>query len=373
MLAIQRYIKEHGLETAIADFKLKSRVYDNKILLKYDQLVSPALMGLPEMQDCRGLILDLNDFSVISLAFRKFFNSEEGNAHKIDWNTAHILEKLDGSMMQIYWDKYKNIWFAGTSGTAEGEGLVNNKLGTTFNDLFWNTIFEKYPKFRLGWLDKKCCYVFELTTPFNIVVKPHGESSVTLLTARNLETLKEATREELIECGKALHLPVVKSYDLMDVEKIKNTFEEKDPFFEGYVVVDNYFNRVKIKSPKYVAIHHLKNRTAEHHIVEIIKTNEIEEFVATFIDRKEEIYRLKDNYDNLIGKLKNVWLEIEVHRPKNMDPLEKRKYAEAVFDICKKYEMKTFTGLYFGLNDGKVSSIDDYIVKYDNKALYNLL
>jgi hypothetical protein len=31
-------------------------------------------------------------------------------------------------------------WFAGTTGTAEGEGEVNNKLGTTFNDLFWDTV-----------------------------------------------------------------------------------------------------------------------------------------------------------------------------------------------------------------------------------------
>jgi hypothetical protein len=28
----------------------------------------------------------------MSLAFRKFFNAEEGNAHKIDWKTAKILE-----------------------------------------------------------------------------------------------------------------------------------------------------------------------------------------------------------------------------------------------------------------------------------------
>jgi len=86
MLAIQKYIQLHGLEKAISDFKLKTRFYDNKVLLKYDQLVSPTLMALPEMQDCRGLILDRNDFSVMCLAFRKFFNSEEGNAHKIDWD-----------------------------------------------------------------------------------------------------------------------------------------------------------------------------------------------------------------------------------------------------------------------------------------------
>jgi hypothetical protein len=54
-------------------------------------------MGLPEMQDCRGIILEKGTWNVMSLAFRKFFNAEEGNAHKIDWKTAKILEKLDGS------------------------------------------------------------------------------------------------------------------------------------------------------------------------------------------------------------------------------------------------------------------------------------
>ena len=42
MLAIQEYLKKHGLEKTINDFKLKTRDYDNKILLKYDQLVSPT-------------------------------------------------------------------------------------------------------------------------------------------------------------------------------------------------------------------------------------------------------------------------------------------------------------------------------------------
>src|SRR5207344_2144611 len=105
----------------------------DKILLKYDQLVSPTLMALPEMQDCRGLILEKDTWNLISLAFRKFFNSEEGNAHKIDWLTACILEKLDGTLIQVYWDWHKDEWFAGTTGTAEGEGEVNNKNGTTFN------------------------------------------------------------------------------------------------------------------------------------------------------------------------------------------------------------------------------------------------
>jgi hypothetical protein len=36
MLAIQNYIAKYGIDKAISDFKLKTREYENKILLKYD-------------------------------------------------------------------------------------------------------------------------------------------------------------------------------------------------------------------------------------------------------------------------------------------------------------------------------------------------
>ena len=373
-LAVVKYIKEHGIEKTILDFKLKTKVYENKILLKYDQLVSPTLMALPEMQDCRGLILDRNDFSVMSMAFRKFFNSEEGNAHKIDWSTAYVLEKLDGSMMQVYWDKYQEKWFAATSGTAEGEGEVNNKMGTTFNELFWKTVTEKY-NFNPSQLNKDFCFVFELTTPYNIVVKPHGESSVALLTARNVRTLEEVSREELLNIGSVLNVPVVKSYDLNqgNIGALLRTFENMVWHDEGYVVCDANFNRVKVKNPAYVAVHHLKGKSAEHNILTIVKSNEIEEFASTFPDRKDELYKLKENYDKLINKLNLVWAELETRKPKNIMPAEKKKFAQAVFEVCGKHDIKIFTGLYFGLADGKIASVEDFMFNYDDKALYRLL
>ena len=374
MLAIQKYILENGIEKTIADFKLKTRVYDNKILLKYDQLVSPTLMALPEMQDCRGLILERGTWKVMSMSFRKFFNSEEGNAHKIDWNTARVLEKVDGSMMQVYWDWHKNEWFAGTTGTAEGEGEVNNKTGTTFNQLFWKTVTEKY-NLNTTQMGKNYCFIFELTTPYNIVVKPHGESSVNLLTVRNINTLEEVSYDELLNIGSVLGLPVVKAYDLnaKNVGALLRTFENMIWHDEGYVVVDANFNRIKIKNPAYVAVHHLKGKSAEHNILTIVKSNEIEEFGATFPDRKEELLRLKENYDNLVNKLTLMWDELKLMKPKNIMPEEKKKFAKAVFDVCGKNNLKGFTSLYFALYDGKVASVQDYMMEYDDKVLYKIL
>jgi len=374
MLAIQNYLVKYGLEKTIKDFSLKTREYEHKILFKYDQLVSPTLMGLPEMQDCRGIILEKGTWKVMSLAFRKFFNSEEGNAAKIDWNTAHVLEKLDGTMIQVYWDWHLNKWFAGTTGTAEGEGEVNNKNGTTFNDLFWDTVNNKYT-FNDCLLSKDLIYVFELTTPYNIVVKPHGESSATLLTVRDRETLVELSGKDLEMAAISLDIPLVKSFDLnaKNVGHLLKTFEGMPWSEEGYVVRDGNDNRVKIKNPAYVKVHHLKGKTAEHNILTIVKTNEIEEFAATFPERTEELYRLKEGYDMLIDKLNGVWDELKMFRPKNITKEEQKKYASAVFEVCGKHDVTQFTGLYFGLAQYKINSVEDFIFEYDDKLLYKML
>lgn len=375
MLAIVHYIKDKGLAKAIETFKLKTKVYENKILLKYDQIESN--MALEEVQDCRGLILERDTWKVMAMSFRKFFNHGESQAANIDWNSALVLDKVDGTMIAVYYDWHKNEWFAATTGTAEGEGEVNNKTGTTFNELFWFTLLTKYPKFKKAAFDffREYTFVFELTTPYNIVVKPHGESSVTLLTIRDNRTLGEEPYSMVEHIGKTFNLPVVNSHDLNsgNFGALIKTFENMPWSEEGYVVVDGNFNRVKIKNPAYVAVHHLKSKTGEHNILTVVKTNEIEEFAATFPDRKDEIFRLKVNYDALLNKLHTAWSELEPQKPKNITAPEKKRFAMAVFEVTKSHKLDSFTGLFFALKDGKTPSINEYMLEYDDKILYKIL
>ena len=331
-------------------------------------------MSIPEVQDCRGLILEKGTWNVMSLAFRKFFNSSETHAAKIDWDTAHILNKEDGTMIQVYWDWHKEVWFAATTGTAEGEGEVNNKYGTTFNELFWDTVISKYT-FNTCLLDKNHNYVFELTTPQNLVVVPHTESSATLLTVRNRVSLNELSWKDLEMVSVSLGVPLVKKYSLRtkNVGTLIKSFENMSWQNEGYVVVDNNFNRVKVKNPAYVQMHHLKGKTAEHNIIEIIKSNEVEEFISTFKEREEEILKLKLGYDNLLNLLIKTWEELIPFKPKNISHSEKKKFSEMVFMISEKNEVKQFSGLFFGLNDGKINSVNEYLINFDSKKLYKML
>jgi hypothetical protein len=371
-LKIVTFIKKYGLDKAIDTFKLNSKVYGHKVILKYNQIESP--MGEIEVQECRGLILEIGTWDVLSLSFVKFFNSGETHAAKIDWDTAHILNKEDGTMIQVYWDWHKGEWFAATTGTAEGEGEVNNKYGTTFNQLFWETVENKY-HFNTCLLDKDHVYVFELTTPYNIVVTPHGESKATLLAVRNRNSLVEISHTDLYMVSVSLGIPLVKSYDLNvgNADELAKTLVGMPWSEEGYVVRDVKDNRVKIKNPAYVHAHHLKGKMGNHHIMGIIKTNEIEEFITTFKEREEEIKQLEKAYNKLRDKLSKSWEELYLLKPKNTTPQEKKRFAMDVFEFVDKNDLKQFSGMFFLLNEGKIKSASDYLINYDDKKLYHLL
>jgi T4 RnlA family RNA ligase len=372
VLKIQAFIRAHGLDHAVETFKLKMRHYGHKVHLKYNQLESSY--AHPEVQESRGLILEADTWDVMSLSFYKFFNIQEGYAHPIDWESAIVYEKMDGSLIQLYYDWYKDEWCTGTTGTAEAEGEVNNKQGLTFSGLFWQIAEAIGLKKELLWND--FTYVFELTSPYNIVVKPHGVGAITLLTIRDNDTLKEFSHDFIKHCAEVLNVPMAKTFDFKgkSFEEISKTLETMPWSEEGYVVCDKYFNRVKIKNPAYVAVHHLKDKSAEHNVIPIIKTNELDEFIAVFPDRKEEILKLKASYDKLVLNLREVWEELKQFAPESEENREQKKtFALKVLATTKERGITNFSGLFFALASGKTPSIETYLFEFDDKTLYKIL
>lgn len=366
MLAIQKHLHSYGLDNTIEKFSLICRDYGHKVLLKYDQINSP--MQHEEVQDARGIILTKDDWQLMSLAFRKFFNAHEPHAANIDWDSATILQKLDGTLIQLYWDWILGEWCAGTTGTADGGGEVNNKPNTTFAELFWEVWNNSGAQLKS--LNKDFVYCFELCTPYNIVVTPHTSSSLTLLSVRNRCDNRELTYNAIAAWTYDVDpIKLVYAYEFHDksITYLAETLQLMPFSEEGYVVVDKYLNRIKIKNPAYVAAHHLKSKTAAHHIIDILRTNEVDEFVATLPERKQEIEQLKEGYDSLICDLEYKWKDLSSNRyPSRKD------FALAVQAEMKGH-LQRFTGLMFSLQDGKVKSVRDWIDRYDTKALYQFL
>lgn len=367
-LAIQKYLKAHGIEKTVADFSLMLRETHDLILLKYDQIESYAHRGTEEVKDCRGIILDKKTFEVKSLAFRRFFNLGEEVAADIDWSTAKIFSKLDGSLIQVY---YHNGWEVATSGTIDARTSVNN-LDFTFRDLFIRTVESQtgmtWNQFTSN-LYINNCYAFELCTPYNIVVTPHKTSFVVLLGARNLNTLYEYGLNDLFAISDTLKVKVPKVYGFGSVEAILEGLKLLPYDDEGYVVCDANFNRIKIKNPAYVAIHHLKGKLGAHNILELIKSNEVDEFISTFPEREEEILELQSAYENLIHTL-----DIEASELLSKEYVERKDYALTVLNHCSTGSKTAFAkGFFFSMYDKKITSAREWINNFDNSNLYKLL
>lgn len=53
-------------------------------------------------RECRGLVLDeAKDWAVVAMPYTRFFNYGERWASSIDWATAKVFEKMDGSLMTM--------------------------------------------------------------------------------------------------------------------------------------------------------------------------------------------------------------------------------------------------------------------------------
>ena len=302
MYLLQNFLRNGGtlddLKVKYAIDATRHKTYPNLVLLKYNQLESP--FAEPLVCEARGMILDeADDWRVVCTRFSKFFNYGEGHAAQIDWNTARVQEKVDGSLMTLYF--YDNKWHVATSGSPDASGQVGD-WPFTFAELFWKTFNEMGLKLPLN---TDLNHSFELTSQWNRVVVPHKGATLTLI-----GLFDRVTGNEFVDHNTTY--PMVKSFKLSSFEDILASFAGIDPLSqEGYVVVDANFNRVKIKHPGYVALHHLKDGFGPRRIVEIIRASETSEVLTYFPEWTEQFNESQKRYDNLVNALQNLYDEIK--------------------------------------------------------------
>jgi RNA ligase len=348
-MELQTYLQHNGLDLLCQTYAIKASWHQELpqlVCLKYSQLESP--MGEKIVQQCRGIVLDSSqNWQIVSYPYDKFFNYGETHAVAIDWNSATVYEKLDGSLMVLYF--YQDQWRVQSSGTADASGKVE-QFGITFADLFWRVWRE------LGYRlpeNPDYCFIFELMTPYNRVVVRHTQNKLVLHGVRNLKTLKE---EALQDWAESLGWQVVASYPLQTWDDIYNAAQTLDPMdSEGYIVCDRHFNRIKVKSPQYVAMSHMRSQFSSRKFLEIIRNNEGEEFLSYYPEWTELYRRIQQRYEALAQDIERVYQQYQA--------IELQKeFAMAVKDL-------PYSGVLFLLRSGKIDSVKEGL---KNMLLYRL-
>jgi len=386
MLKVQEYLvnksnelgtKLEALEALKQEFGIKYRLYpeDSMVLLDYDQINSPK--SHPIVIECRSLILCCHTFGVVSRKFDRFFNYGECPEYyeDFDFSKAQVFEKVDGSLIGIYYNFFTDKWEISTRGMAKAEGPHSfyptfrdcvldtfgfrdeNHFQSVFDDLslqhFW-AYEEAFAR-----IDRRYyTFVFECIGPKNKCVKRYDDAEMVCLgvienfTGKTLHK-KEFEVERILSRDFGLYVRLPKVYEASDAESIVKMVSEFKDLDEGVVAFDPVSNkRVKIKSATYVAAHKLRGNDpvpTKKNLLTVIFEGEVDELLAYFPEFKEYIDPLQARLNWIIGAMGEDWLKVkDIESQKDFALAVKDKpYSNVLFEARKKNEnpVKVFEGM----------------------------
>ena len=351
------------------------------VMFKYDQIRSD--LSIPLVQECRGLILDANTFEVVSFPFVKFFNYGEPLAVDIDWASAQVTQKLDGSIIKVVRLEDGNFLIS-TNGMIDAfKCSLPENFGRPF-DNFGQLFIEglKWYGYRIEDFDRLFktgyTYMFELTSPWNQVVVNWNETKAWFIGVRDNRTFKEISFGDS-ELAEDFDTPKV--YPITSVDECVAAAKALPDDEEGYVVVDKDFNRIKIKSPRYIQLHYMAGNQiwSPSRGMDIIRDNEVSEYVAYFPKFKVAFDAIKAKYDAYVRNLKDIQnyidnlLEIEWN-------MSKKDLAKWVF---ANNGIRPYSGFAFSYldsvyaktkkDDALVRNVDEYLAKMPTAKLVDAL
>lgn len=341
------FIQEHEdwkerLEAA--PYHLTIRESGNLVLFKYNQIDSD--FSEPIVQESRGIILERGTWKIVCHPFHKFFNYGEGFAADIDWDSAQVQSKEDGSLIKVYF--YNGAWKVATNGTIDAfEAPIEAPFSKveTFGELFMYTLKKLlHDESRLfSQLDKEYTHLFELCTPYNRVVVPYRDFQLFYLGSKHNETGHEEIQQWAI--------PKPRSYRLNSLEDILEMAETLSYDEEGYVVVDKDLNRIKIKSPAYLAAHRLKGEgvVTTRKVLGMLLIGEQSEFLSYFPEYQEKFDEVQGALDSFIKTI-----EKDIEEAKKYSVQSRKEFA-----LWAKEQF--MPSILFAWLDGKVDDVNAYV------------
>ena len=290
----------------------------NLYICKYSQIDSDFHYKV--VRQCRGIILEKGTNDIIAYPFDKFFNLAETHADKVDFGKSSIQEKVDGSIIKIYY--YDKSWRIATNGTIDAKDAETTDplTGKTANffDLFHEGIEEQgvtFPELTKQ-MTEGYTYIFELVHPITRIVVKYEKPGVYLIGIRDNKTMKEIDTfdksNEQVKKITSLGIKQPKTFSFASPEEMLAAAEVLGANEEGYVVRDPEFKRVKVKGSLYLKMHYLKsnNDLTPKKFIEMIQANETDEFLSAFPEFTPRVNEFKDKINHYIENIQADWKDM---------------------------------------------------------------
>lgn len=268
---------------------------------------------------------------------------------------------VHNSLMKLWFDKGDWHWSTNGNIDADETEFSMNDLSQvhcpckTFGELIRTAV--NYKDLDFNNLNKNFTYMFELVSPYTKIVIPYSETKLYHLATRDNTTFEE------LETDIGVEKP--KSYNISTVDDCVLAAEKLSSDYEGFVVVDKNYNRIKIKNPKYLMMHRMasNNSLSIKNILEMIKINECSEFLSYFPEYK--------NAFNIVDQiLKKYYFEMskEYYEFKEQSLFLSRKEIAEKINRNAKWKDYLFGAIYKNETDA-----EKYLFEMKGDRLLNLV
>jgi hypothetical protein len=370
-----KFISKKLLEKDWEWFKqnaINVKITDKYFILNYDQISSYSI-GINKYNVLtRGTVFDRQG-KLKSLPFKRFFNFGEKYAENIDFSNSEILQKLDGTLLAIFFDDNNKIVFHTRRLISSNKDDEDMQIKGFTSDCEFSIIklAKKYiDKLNINNIYRDKVFIFELITSKNAVVTKYVENQfgLYLIGCRDINTLSEYSEDELDDLAKKINAkrPIRYSLDDKNYDAIKymlNIGKEYSDDFEGFVVREiNSDRRVKVKKDSYLLYHKIIGKISPRTLAKPFLEAEIEEYRATF---GENNYVL---IDNIVQILEKNYLNL---KRRILETYKKYATIESQKDFAitiNKNVHRDIVSIMFSIHNGQIdiNDFDRSFRQYDN-------
>ena len=255
-LAIQEYLRSGKTLTDLKQEYHIDSIINNELDVVVFNYTPLTPLNTEIGKEARALFLQLKTWNVVGKSIGGFLDIHnkdiKSTLDTFNWDNAKAYNKYDGCLVVLYF--YKDEWRLGTRFSTDGKCNVfspnSGESKIHWIDVFKNTLVE----YGMQWedftnlLDEHKYYTFELCTPWNRNTVIYPNSLIKLLAIVDSLTLLEDSMNE----------PKLKVFEpefnvVNSLEEVYSLISKNDDPLdnEGFVIIDNIFNRIKVKNPKY--------------------------------------------------------------------------------------------------------------------------
>ncbi len=281
-------------------------------ILNYSQIDSPKTHEI--VRECRGLVLNTEDWSLVARAFPRFYNWGEvaDEMPLFNWDKSEALEKVDGSLCLFY--RFGGEWRVNTRGSYADCGMFNTEWQARYHKMPLDWTWKQGILSALGIkdlseldgnLDPALTYACEFCSLWNKVVRTYEQPCIYQLTAFDGEQEVGPRPCKLFR--------TVGVYPLRSAEQVTDYVNtQPEATWEGCVVKDDANRRWKIKNKRYLSLHKMKGANGDalynpSTLLPFILEGEGDELLATYPEITDCFKHYKNKVDSAYTDLEGLW------------------------------------------------------------------